>query len=72
MVTNDFKGYAVVIPKKVIRLSSERHKIKRRVIEVLKTMKLPPSLIVFPSSSIIDINYKDMKTELYNLLKINN
>jgi len=72
VVTNDFKGYAVVIPKKVIRLSSERHKIKRRVIEVLKTMKLPPSLIVFPSSSIIDINYKDMKTELYNLLKINN
>jgi ribonuclease P protein component len=67
------KGYAVIIPKKVVRLSSTRHRIKRQILEVLRALPLPPALIVFPRSSVSSVNYQDIKTELGDLLsKIKN
>jgi len=61
-------GYAVVIPKKVIRLSSARHRLKRRVLEALRELTLPPSLIVFPKASADSVDYQDIKAELGALL----
>lgn len=62
------QGYAVVIPKKLIRLSSDRHRLKRQILEVLRTLPLPVSLLVFPRSSIAGVHYDDIRTELTNLI----
>lgn len=66
--SEEFRGYAVVIPKKVIRLSSARHHLKRKVLEALRAFPLPPALIVFPRSSADSVNYQDIKKELGDLL----
>jgi ribonuclease P protein component len=62
------KGYAVVVPKKVARLSVTRHRIKRQISSILKTLLLPPALVLFPRSSVNSVSYQDMKVELANLL----
>ena len=65
-------GFAVILPKKVARLSVTRHLIKRRVLAALKTLSHPAALIIFPKAAVKDIQYKDLKEELGNLLfKIN-
>ena len=66
-------GYAVIVPKKIARLSVRRHQIKRRVLSALRNLlsagqTLPPSLIVFPHSSASSVNYHDIKIELADLL----
>jgi ribonuclease P protein component len=62
-------GYAVVIPKKVARLSVTRHRIKRQVLSALRSFpELPPSLILFPQSSVALMNYRDIETELAGIL----
>lgn len=68
IVPEDVRGYAVVIPKKVIRLASTRNHVKRRVLEALRALPLPQSLIVFPRSSADSVNYQDLKAELAALL----
>ena len=40
------EGCAVVVSKKVARLSVTRHRIKRRVLEALRTLPLPSALVV--------------------------
>lgn len=62
------KGYAVVVSKKTARLSSTRHRIKRRVLGALRTLALPKALILFPKSSVLPMDYQQMKTELAGLL----
>lgn len=67
------KGYAVVIPKKVVRLSVDRHRLKRHILEALRTFPLPQALIVFPRSNASSVNYQDLRLELGALLsKIHN
>lgn len=61
-------GYAVIVSKKVARLSVMRHRIKRRVLAALRTLPLPTSLIVFPKASVGSVSYKDIQTELMYLL----
>ena len=61
-------GYAVVIPKKVAKLSVQRHQIKRRVLSALRALPLPNALIVFPRSSVSSVSYQDIKIELAKLL----
>lgn len=61
-------GYAVVVSKKIVRLSVTRHRIKRRVLAILRTLTLPPSLIIFPKSSANSVSYTDMRAEIENLL----
>jgi len=68
IVSKEARGYAVVIPKKVARLSVTRHTIKRRVLAALRTIPLPPSLLVFPKTSASGVSYQDIQTELSNLL----
>lgn len=69
--SKEVKGYAVVVPKKVARLSVTRHRIKRRVLAALRalpTNTLPPALIVFPKASASSVSYQDIQAELKNLL----
>lgn len=65
-------GYAVIVPKKVARLSVMRHRIKRRVFAALRTLPLPSSLIVFPRASAGSVSYKDIQMELSHLLSNKN
>ena len=58
VVPEEMRGYAVIIPKKVVRLSSGRHRLKRQIFEALKTLRLPPALIVFPRASASGVHYK--------------
>ncbi|MBI3572252.1 ribonuclease P protein component [Candidatus Kaiserbacteria bacterium] len=61
-------GYAVVIPKKVARFSVTRHRLKRRVLSVLRALPLPPALIVFPKVSTLALSSEEIKAELASLL----
>lgn len=61
-------GYAVIIPKKVARLSVTRHRLKRQIFEALRTFPLPPALIIFPRTAASSVHYQDMRTELEGLL----
>ncbi len=73
VVSKEAKGYAVVVSKKVVRLSVTRHRIKRRVLAALRTLpSLPPALIIFPKSSASSVSYQDMRMEIADILsKIN-
>jgi len=62
------QGYAVVIPKKIVKLSVTRHSIKRHIVEALRTLSLPPALIVFLRASISGVHYRDIEKELSDLI----
>lgn len=66
------RGYAVIVPKKIARLSVMRHRIKRRILAALRTLELPHALIVFPKASVSSVSYQDIQTELAALLSKNN
>ena len=68
IIPEGVRGYAVIIPKKVVRLSSMRHRLKRQVLEALRELKLPPALIIFPRFSAGSVHYQDIRTELSTLL----
>ena len=68
VLSKEAKGYAVVIPKKIARLSATRHRIKRQVFSSLRTLPLPPALIVFPKSSVSSVSYQDIQAEIKKLL----
>lgn len=61
-------GYAVVIPKKTVRLSVHRHQLKRRIYAILQEFSLPQSLIVFPKASVMKLSYEAMREELAQLI----
>ena len=62
------RGYAVIIPKKVVRLSAARHRLKRQVLEAMRTFPLPQAIIVFPRASASGVHYEDLRAELGSLL----
>lgn len=68
VASKEGRGYAVVVPKKVARLSATRHRIKRRVFAALRTLPLPPALIVFPKASAGSVSYQDARTEIAGIL----
>lgn len=70
LISEEVRGYAVVVSKNIARLSITRHQIKRRVLAALKTLlfPLPPALILFPKSSVLKATYQDIRTELIELL----
>lgn len=68
VVPKGLSGYAVIIPKKVVRLSSARHRLKRQIMEAMREFSLPPAMIVFPRAIVGSVNYEDVKTELGNLI----
>ena len=63
---------AVVVPKKVARLSVTRHKFKRIVVNLLKTIiNLPKkgSYIVFVQKNIKDLPKEEVSSELNSLFE---
>lgn len=63
-------GYAVIVSKKVARLSVTRHRIKRRVLGALRTcgQELPPALILFPRASVLTVDHNHLVSELIHIL----
>ena len=69
LIPENVRGYAVVVSKKVARLSVTRPQIKRRVLAALRTLPfLPPSLVIFPRPSAGSASYQDIRTQLIELL----
>lgn len=64
----EVKGYAVVVSKKVARLSVTRHRLKRRVLEALRALPLPKALIIFPKASAAALSSQEIRKELTALL----
>lgn len=60
----DVRGYAVIVPKKVARLSVARHSIKRRVLHALRAISPPKALVLFPKATVVDMDYKSIRDEL--------
>jgi len=67
-MSQEARGYAVVIPKKVAHLAVTRNHLKRRVLAALRTISLPPALLLFPKASADSVSYEDIKTEIKDLL----
>ena len=65
------QGYAVVVSKKVARLSVTRHRIKRQVLTALRTLPLPQTVILFPKASVAKMSYQDILAELTDLFSKN-
>ncbi|MBI2409920.1 ribonuclease P protein component [Candidatus Kaiserbacteria bacterium] len=62
-------GYAVIVPKKTARLSVTRHRLKRRVLGALRALSaLPPSLLIYPKASVLDMTASEIRAELIGLL----
>lgn len=68
ILSNEVTGYAVVVPKKVARLSVTRHRIKRQIFGALQTLTLPKSLILLPKASVSQLGYTHIKAEISSLL----
>jgi len=68
VVSEEAKGYAVVVSKKVARLSVTRHRVKRKLFVALRTLKFPYALILFPKASACSMDYWSIKIELAELL----
>ena len=68
IIPHEGRGYAVVIPKKVIKSAVGRHKLKRTVFSLLRELPRPTALIVFPKAEATGVHYQDLKTELIELL----
>jgi len=68
VVSRETRGYAVILSKKAARLSVTRHRIKRKVYAALRTLPLPPALILFPKATAHSVSYGDMKAEIEVLL----
>jgi ribonuclease P protein component len=56
------------VSKKVARLSVARHRIKRRVLEALRSLERPEAVIVFPQASVAQMAYDEIVRELKTLL----
>ena len=61
-------GYAVVVGKGAVRLSTGRHLLKRRILAILTGIALPQTLVVFPKASAGTLSNADLKTELTDLI----
>lgn len=70
IITKNTVGYAVIVSKKVARLSVTRHRIKRRVLEALRRLPspTPASVILYPRASVLDIEYDKLQSELIKIL----
>lgn len=65
---SNVSGYAVVVSKKVARLSVTRHRIKRQILSILRSFpELPEALIVFPKASAFQLDLLHIQADLTNL-----
>src|SRR6185437_6622802 len=62
-------GYSVVVSKKLVRLATARHVLKRRILAGLRALPLPAALVVFPKASAATLSFAEIKAELGDLTK---
>lgn len=62
--SGEAEGYAVVVAKGVARLSVTRHRLKRQVSAALRSLRLPPALIVYARTGAPKLSYAEIKAEL--------
>lgn len=62
------RGYAVVVSKKVLRRSVDRHRFKRRVVAALRALTLPEALVVYPRAAATRLTAAELRAELELLL----
>jgi ribonuclease P protein component len=67
--SNEALGHAVIVSKQVARLSVTRHRVKRQVSAILRTLELPPSLIVYARAGAPKRSFAQIKEELEAGLK---
>ncbi|MDO8624319.1 MAG: ribonuclease P protein component [bacterium] len=68
IISPKVSGYAVVVSKKTAKLSTARHLLKRRVLAALRSLPLPPAVVVFAKDSATALSFAEIKTELATLL----
>lgn len=68
VVPREARGHAVVVSKKVEKLSVRRHTLKRRIIAAMESLALPPSLIVLPKKTALTLSTKELRDEIESLL----
>lgn len=64
----EVRGYAVVIPKKIIKGAVDRHLLKRRVLSALRQLELPEALVVFPKADASELAFEGLRGELAALV----
>lgn len=69
MVPEHAVGYAVVVSKKIARLSVTRHRIKRQTLAALRSFPLlPPTLIIFPQPAALRLDTLHLRADLMVLV----
>jgi len=61
-------GYAVVVSKKVAQKTVARHRIKRRVRSIIKSVNLTEGCIIFARPGVHKLTYNDMDSEIKELI----
>ncbi len=62
-------GCAVVVSKKVEKLSVDRNKTKRQVFSIIQNTNITHErLVIFVKSKITNLSYKDIQNELQSLI----
>jgi ribonuclease P protein component len=69
VVPEQTAGYAVVVSKKIARLSVTRHRVKRQILGALRDLPtLPPSLIIFPKPAALRLDTLHVRADLAQLV----
>jgi ribonuclease P protein component len=68
IVSDQASGYAVIVPKKVIRGAVARHRLKRVIREALKRLPLPQALVVIVRAAPPEATLAAIQSECATLL----
>jgi ribonuclease P protein component len=69
VISKEVRGYGVIVPKKVARLSVTRHRIRRRTLAALAALPLPKmGVVLFPKLPVNTLPFMELKAELTTLL----
>lgn len=60
--------YIIIIPKKYVHKSHDRNKIRRRIKEIIRALKIEKKIFIFIKKSIIGHSYEDIKSSLQKLI----
>lgn len=60
--------YIIIVPKKYVYKSTARNKIRRRIKEIIRSLKIEKKIFVFIKKSIIDYSYENIKSSLVKLI----
>ena len=61
-------GFAVVISKKTLASSTDRHRLRRRILAVLRVSGSKLAVVAYPRASALRLPPKELKAEIVSLL----